>query len=97
MANTDNTRTICQFNIADDGEVTIRMRGTSRRIKAQALDVQRDSGGRLTYVCLDRLIHRQVEDTFLTAVDSPGELATASQVHVSGCFATELTVASLSP
>lgn len=94
MANTENTRTICQLNLSDSQEVTIRMKGTSRRIKAQALDVRRNSAGLVTYLCLDRLIHRQVEDTFLIDLDVPGIIEKSGTISVSGCFATELTVAS---
>lgn len=88
-------RTIRQFNLSDTNDVTLRMQGTSQRIIAKALDVKRDAEGRITYVCLDRLIHRDHENSFNLKLDVAGQTVDRGYVALVGCFATEMTFGAL--
>lgn len=85
-----NSRTLRQFRVSTDNEVTLRLSGSSRHLTAKALEVKRDDNGLITYVCLDRLIHRHGEEGFKVMLDSGEQIGSLGQVETKGCFATEL-------
>lgn len=86
----DNSRTLRQFKVSSQNEVTLRLSGSSRHIKARAVEIIRNDQGLITYVCLDRLIHRQGEEGFRVDLDSGEQVGALGAVETRGCFATEL-------
>lgn len=86
MTTPTSQRTLKKLLIGEDGSTTLRFKGASQLVSARALEVQRDSDGNPTYVCLDRLIHKPHEEAL--RADTPD--AQLASVEVSGCVATEM-------
>jgi hypothetical protein len=80
-------RKISQLDITEDNTVHLRFKGSSSTITARALDVRKDTQGRVTYLLLDRLLHRP-EETLYTCEAGP---APHDAFNVDGAFVTELT------
>jgi hypothetical protein len=86
MTTNISQRTLKKMLLGDDVTVTLRFKGASQMVAAKALDVQYDSEGNPTYLCLDRLVHRAFEE--LISADIPDSRLVS--VSVSGCVATEM-------
>jgi len=85
-------RTIRQLNVSEDGNLTIRFKGTTTRVRAKVIDRRYDQQGRLVYLCLDRLIHRHHEDGFKFDLPDSPEYGHYLSAEVKGCFGTEITL-----
>lgn len=81
-----STRTIKKINIDPDSGNTIIQFVGSRAIEAKALDFKMEDG-LISYLLLDRLVHRNEEGTF----EYVGATERKSY-SVSGCVASELSL-----
>lgn len=85
---TKTTRVIKQLKITDSNEVFIRLRGSSELINAKILDMKTGEFGEITYLLLDRLIHRQGEDQFDVDLEGAGY---QNPFMLAGCYVSELS------
>lgn len=85
MRNIKN-RAIKHLKLGDDNTVYIRLSGSSNIIQAKALEVRHDQNGNITYLMLDRLIHKPSESEFESNIDGGFQ----PSFTVSGCYVSVL-------
>ena len=81
-----NRRVIKKMKVSDENDVCIFFVGNSDVVQAKALEIKKDDNGNISYMCLDRLIHKPDESQI--GFDDGSVVQTSFQVK--GCFATEL-------
>lgn len=88
--NTYITRTIKQLKVGTDGTAYLRFSGSSKSIKANVLDVQKDDAGRIESMILDRMVHSPSRDYQLSTKDGD-----KGRVVFSGEYVSEMQIARL--
>lgn len=80
-------KTIKHISLAEDYEIFFRFSGTSRIVRAKALEVRKNSDNEIDYLLLDRLIHDRKDNAFSCELEKQNTFT----MNVSGAYVTELS------
>lgn len=80
-------RVITKITLTEESQdVILQFRGSSSAIQAKALEFKTDEEGSITYLLLDRLIHKANESMFECFLNERWEQG----FSLSGCYVSEL-------
>lgn len=80
-------KTIKQISLSEENEIFFRFSGSSRIVKAKALEVRKNSNDEIDYLLLDRLIHDCKDCAFSCDLENQNTFT----LNVSGPYVTELS------